>query len=391
MAWRFRKRVKVIPGVYLNFSSKGVSTTLGSRGLSVNIGSKGTYLNQGISGLGLYSRTKISGQQPRQIESDTQQEQSDYEHNSIIEKLLGLSSEVDANQIKSKSIEEINSPGLDTLRRMIVEAQQEKSEIWPLAQKSLYQLEVLKSRLHSFDKFLIRNIFSPILAKIQTKISDKEEEVLELLEQFDLATIPLNIELGPIEPIYEKLNLESEALARSEKFWDVTASSKIGVGKKSAASIEVERVPVKFAVEDVDLLACQRKPLHFENANGGDLYLFSGFILIKEDNVTRFGLIDLKDVEFEFSTLDFHETDAVPSDSKIVGNTWAKVNKDGSPDLRFANNYQIPIVEYGKMSFKSKSGMNEQYLVSNSYQTQRFGIVLSEYIEILKKINVSPA
>jgi len=389
MAWRFRKRVKIIPGVYLNFSTKGVSTTLGLRGLNVNLGSKGAYLNQGISGLGLYNRTKIGGQQPQNIEFDTQKEQSDNELNPVIDKLLRLTSDIEAHQIKSESIEEITSPGLDALRRMIVEAQQEKSEIWPLVQKALDQLEALKSRVRSFDKFLIRHVFSSLIQEINTNIFDKEEEVLELLEQFDLATIPLNINLGQLEPIYEKLNLEIEALARCEKFWDITASRKVAVGKKFGASLEVERRPVRIAIEDVDLLSCQRKPLHFENANGGDLYLFPGFILVKEDNVTRFGLIDLREVEFEYSTLNFHETDAIPSDGKLMGTTWAKVNKDGSPDLRFTNNYKIPVVQYGTLTFKSKSGMNERYLVSNSLQTQRFGIVLNEYIEILKKCNIS--
>ncbi len=58
---RFRKRKKILPGVYLNFSKSGISTTIGGKGLSVNVGKRGTYLNTSIPGTGLYDRRKISG------------------------------------------------------------------------------------------------------------------------------------------------------------------------------------------------------------------------------------------------------------------------------------------------------------------------------------------
>lgn len=62
MGVRYRKRVKVAPGVYLNLSKSGVSTTLkAGKGVSVSMGKNGTYLNTGIHGTGLYSRQKISG------------------------------------------------------------------------------------------------------------------------------------------------------------------------------------------------------------------------------------------------------------------------------------------------------------------------------------------
>jgi len=61
MAWSYRKRITIAPGVRLNVSKKGVSTTLGMRGSSINFGQNGIYLNTGIPGTGIYSRKKISG------------------------------------------------------------------------------------------------------------------------------------------------------------------------------------------------------------------------------------------------------------------------------------------------------------------------------------------
>jgi AAA+ superfamily predicted ATPase len=61
MAWNFRRRIKILPGVHLNVSKKGVSTTFGVRGASITTGRNGTYLNTGIPGTGMYNRQKIGG------------------------------------------------------------------------------------------------------------------------------------------------------------------------------------------------------------------------------------------------------------------------------------------------------------------------------------------
>lgn len=62
MALRFRKRIRIAPGVRINITGKGItSATIGPPGASVNIGKRGTYLNTGIPGTGLYARERLSG------------------------------------------------------------------------------------------------------------------------------------------------------------------------------------------------------------------------------------------------------------------------------------------------------------------------------------------
>ena len=56
---RFRRRVKIMKGLNLNFSKSGVSLSAGGRGASVTMGKKGSYLNTGIPGTGIYNRTKL--------------------------------------------------------------------------------------------------------------------------------------------------------------------------------------------------------------------------------------------------------------------------------------------------------------------------------------------
>ncbi len=78
MGWSFRKRVKLLPGIWLNFSKSGMSTTIGTKGASVNFGKRGIYGNVGIPGTGLYKREKLSGDEgkrPKQQKTHVQQEQ----------------------------------------------------------------------------------------------------------------------------------------------------------------------------------------------------------------------------------------------------------------------------------------------------------------------------
>ena len=59
MAWSFRKRINVIPGVYINLSKSGISANTGVRGASLTFRSDGVYQNLGFPGTGIYSRQKV--------------------------------------------------------------------------------------------------------------------------------------------------------------------------------------------------------------------------------------------------------------------------------------------------------------------------------------------
>ena len=61
MGFRFQKRLSILPGVRINLSKGGVSTSLGPRGADVNIGRNGVTTNAGIPGTGLSYRSKVGG------------------------------------------------------------------------------------------------------------------------------------------------------------------------------------------------------------------------------------------------------------------------------------------------------------------------------------------
>jgi hypothetical protein len=60
---RFQKRLNILPGVRVNLSKSGASTSIGPRGADVNIGRDGVTTNAGIPGTGLSYRQKVGGGQ----------------------------------------------------------------------------------------------------------------------------------------------------------------------------------------------------------------------------------------------------------------------------------------------------------------------------------------
>jgi hypothetical protein len=62
MALRFRKRIKIAPGLHVNLGKRGASVSVGGRGATLNIGKKGVHSTVGIPGTGIsYTSKHIGG------------------------------------------------------------------------------------------------------------------------------------------------------------------------------------------------------------------------------------------------------------------------------------------------------------------------------------------
>lgn len=66
MGIRFRKRLRLAPGIHLNVSGSGLSLSTGPRGASMTFGGRGgNYMNAGIPGSGLYMRERVGSSPSR--------------------------------------------------------------------------------------------------------------------------------------------------------------------------------------------------------------------------------------------------------------------------------------------------------------------------------------
>lgn len=61
MPLRFFKRVRLLPGLSLNFSKRGVSTSVGVEGAHLTVGTHGTTVSVGVPGTGVSWRQKLRG------------------------------------------------------------------------------------------------------------------------------------------------------------------------------------------------------------------------------------------------------------------------------------------------------------------------------------------
>ena len=144
----------------------------------------------------------------------------------------------------------------------------------------------------------------------------------------------------------------------------------------------ITRKLVNFDFGNLEIIKSKYDALHFENANGGDIYIYPAFVIVV-DNLKKFGLIEIRELNFKYGSQRFLEEQEIPLDSKVVDYTWAKVNKNGSPDKRFKGNYKIPVCLYGEIEMTSKTGLNEAYSLSSNIKTQEFGNSFNRYKELL--------
>lgn len=92
------------------------------------------------------------------------------------------------------------------------------------------------------------------------------------------------------------------------------------------------------------------------------IYFFPNFILVEEG--LRLAAIDYERFDLHVTETNFIESDSVPRDAKVVGQTWRYVNKAGGPDRRFKDNPTLKIARYDEFHFRSSSGLNELVQVS---------------------------
>ncbi|KIA96730.1 hypothetical protein OC25_03165 [Pedobacter kyungheensis] len=370
MAWSFRKRIKIIPGVHLNLSKSGISTSIGVKGASITFGKSGTYLNTSVPFLGLNSRYKLSESSPKP---------ETYNQEQPIE-LFG--------NIFSADIQEITSQNMQGVKEAIILAQEQKKELKSDLLKIQTTLGASKTKLLLSYVFLYGIIKKQIPIQLKTDIQAQKEAIDQTKEQIDNCYVKLEVEFEQeIKEKYNTLVQTFKNLTTSHKIWDVTSAHfQDRVAARSSASTIVNKRDVRFSLKSIKEIRSDFEALYFENANGADLYFYPSFIIMYS-NKTEFAIIGLDEINLQQSYVRFTETGIVPRDSKVIDRTWAKVNKNGTPDKRFKGNYQIPIAKYGQINLRTNTGLNEEYEFSNYEFTEEFSQAFRDYQALIKQLN----
>lgn len=379
MGWSFRRRIKIIPGLYLNVSKRGVSASVGGRGASLTFQNNGVYSNVSIPGTGLYSRQRLG----RKSSSKNLPDRSVNSGSSIAPQHAGLGADPDIEYISADPLQ-VNSPGLEGLREAIVAANRQRESLQnDLAsiQSSirLSDLYILFSKL-----FLAYFLFSGFRARLQSDLKIKRTALRGVERSIRDSTVPLTISLDQTaKDEFQRLAESFKELATSHYIWDVTYANSVNMAKtRSAASMQVGRSVVKLTLGNVPGIDCPWNALRFANNNGGDLYFYPGFMILCRSSFSL-GILELKQLRIGFAKTRFVESAICPHDSIQVSQVWERSNKDGSPDRRYSDNRQLPVMEYGELTFCSSLGLNEKYLVSDVQKLERFYLHLVRFIDSL--------
>lgn len=198
-------------------------------------------------------------------------------------------------------------------------------------------------------------------------------KVEELECQLHLTTVAAYLEIGKdqAEP-YFRMRDQFASMSECAAIWDIKlhqATDKFH--ERTTANMRVGRERVSFSLDSCDLIQWEQQVPHLRNGKGGDLFLYPGFILYRAAR-EAFSVIDFHDVRASAAFVNFQEEEAVPRDSAVIGQTWAKAIKNGTRDMRFSNNHQIPIVRYASLTMKSASGLWEEFQFSNPERVERW-------------------
>ncbi|MFD2902542.1 DUF4236 domain-containing protein [Sphingobacterium anhuiense] len=374
MAWNFRRRVKIIPGVHLNFSKNGISTSIGVKGASITLGKSGTYLNTGIPGLGLYNRQKLVNGDSPSFESPISPQQ-----------LEPYDSKYD--NIFSAAIHEITSQDMQGIKEAILLAREQRLSLEKDISKIRIALTVSKIKKAMSYLLVYGLINKSIPEQIDNDLKTQREALKQTKEQKEASYVNLEVDFDTESKFkYEELVNTFIELTRSRKIWDVTSAhfEDRRITRSSASTI-VKRNTVSFGLKSIPEFKSDVQALFLQNANGADLYIYPNFIVMYSKN-KDFAVIGLDEISMEQNYVRFTETQGVPADTKIIEQTWAKVNKNGSRDKRFKGNYQIPVVRYGELKLKTTTGVHEEYQFSNYEATAAFGQAFREYQQSIKQL-----
>ena len=373
MAWGFRRRIKIIPGGYLNLSKNGISTSIGIRGANLTLGKTGAYLNTGIPGTGIYQRQKLangkSANQKNQFVLVEHSEQHIYAEKEII----------------SADVQEITSQDMQGIKDSILLAHQQRIELNGDLQKVKSKLASTKLKLTLSYLLLYGLVSKGIAEKIKADILEQKEVISELENQIKNCFVNLEIDFDEeFDLKYKNLVATFKNLCNCHKIWDVTSASlQDTVKSRSSAGTLVDKKEVRFGFKNLPDIKYDFDAMFFKNANGADLYFYPNFIVMFSSK-HKFAIIGFEELDFYHRNLRFTETGKIPKDSIVIDRTWAKVNKNGTPDKRFKGNYQIPVIKYGEIQLSTITGVNEEYEFSNYQFSEDFAHAFKDYQNLLK-------
>ncbi len=345
MGLSFRKSVRFGP-LRVNFSRSGVGLSAGVRGARVGVGPRGTYVT--FSGGGFSYRAKLNDVALPLPSTPTVATPS-------------------TGWISTASVEQLAVIGPDAALQEV--------------QSRLNRTNLFKVYLWSAGGLVLVTIGLPGLCLVLMVLAvvggvfvrrwDRERRTARILYDVDNDEIVGRLAL---------CNAAGEALGQAAALWHIYSSVGVRDPKYNAgAGTLIQRTGTRCAAGSLSGIELNVEPWSVP-VGPQQILLLPDYLIVREGK--RLAAVPYAWLSVYHETTRFIEEGVVPRDSRAVGQTWRFVNKNGGPDLRFNNNRQLPILEYGELKLLSSNGLQIVLQASNPAATYHAACALQELVRI---------
>lgn len=400
MAWI--NRTEIAPGIYLDLSKVGVSTTIGVRGSSLT--HHGQYVNTGIPGTGFYERTKLvhTHQAHAPLSNASADPQTAHANTLVVAIAMAIGVfcislafsflegcivwavfvvllifvATISGMAGDKSKEVDHSLWIYKAKATLPKLQGETKEVlknfidcYELAKQIEYETKVVKA--------LEEKLRGASNAKLEQLLWEHQSKLEELNRQLADVQIDVDAPLTDEEKeAYGKVCDAFEEAMHSAYTWFV-APSNYGspmephaqtTGKRRRASAYVGVFDYLKSDFDVPVL----------DAGDTQYYIYPKFV-IKASNVCEFEVYPLTPSAITASIVKYAEAEVNPLDAHSTEEAWQYANGDGSPDKRHTNNKLVPVYQYGCINF-DLGNTPSRFMFSDGEASERFAEALAFYV-----------
>ena len=365
MSIHLRRSVRLFPGVRLNFSKSGISTSMEVRAENLKAGLRGAALNLGLPHVAT----------PVQASAAAGKDFASWSPYASVNR-----AEEDVEP-ESEETATLTGAGLGNLQALLNDAAVRRVELAAAVARARRELERAKAGLRFARAFIIRLVTVEAIPKLALTVEEAAKDLDEAQDRLDACFVEVDFGLGAgALKSYSALIDSFEALGACDAIWDIGAR-----GRDGAAAESIGRTPVRFSLSDADLVKCRQAVGRMGSAAGRDIYLSPAFVMTG-GGADPVRLFEYREFELSLSPTRFIEEDEAPADAEQVGETWKRVKEDGSPDDRFADNPVIPILLYGEMLLRTPASATEAYVVSNYTSAGGFAVALEGHKQALAKL-----
>ncbi len=328
MRWSFRSSRKLGP-LRLNFSGSGIGVSAGVRGARLSVGPAGTFVSLGVGGF-QYRRKRLpdssvgSGPSVPVVPQPT-----------AIDPGAGFIPTATASTLALVAPDEVVTSIQDRLRR-----------------PNLFKAYAVVAAVVTLAALGASPILGAVVGIGLVVLGvfghrwDRKWRCSQLIYDLD------NPEIGARLAI---ANQAGQALASASAIWHVHHAIATDDWKRNAgAGTLIRRTPTRAMPGTLPGIELNLEP--WAVPVGPQQLLLLPDRLFVWDGRSLAG-VPYESLSANARTLRFIEDDRVPHDARIVDTTWQYVNKKGGPDRRFANNRQLPVVEYGELLLSTASGL----------------------------------